>query len=60
MDSLVIAQLSAYDTQLIDSALTIFHAATDDTIKVGALNMICEKMMHNDLVKNAVIQNVLI
>lgn len=51
IDSLNLKELSAYDTQLIDSALTIFHKAKHDTSKIGALNIICENMMHNDWTK---------
>ncbi|MBL4888371.1 MAG: tetratricopeptide repeat protein [Flavobacteriaceae bacterium] len=48
IDSLVLSNLSTYDIHLIDSALTIFHDAKEDTNRIAALGIICENMMHND------------
>ena len=46
LDSLVLEELSATDRQLIDSCLSIYHKAIDDTSKINSLNNICENMIH--------------
>ena len=48
IDSLDLTTLTKTDLQLIDSCLTLYHKAEDDTSKINALNSICENMMHED------------
>ena len=45
IDSLNLASLNKDDRQLIDSCLTLYHKAKDDTTKINALSGICENMM---------------
>lgn len=49
IDSLNINELSVNERKLIDSALTEFHAAKHDTIKINAINRIVEESW-NDFV----------
>ena len=48
VDSLNLSSLNKTDRLLIDSCLTIFHNAKEDTSMVNALSSICENMMHED------------
>ena len=48
IDSLDLSSLTKTDRQLIDSCLTLYHQAKNDTSKINALNDICENMMHDD------------
>ena len=45
IDSLNLANLGKDDRQLIDSCLTLYHKAKEDTSKVNSLSSICENMM---------------
>ena len=51
IDSLKIEELSDYDKNLIDSCLTLFHKAPDDTTKIQTLDGIRIRMMHEDWIK---------
>lgn len=39
-------ELTNNDRQLIDSCLSLYHQAKDDTTKINALSSICENMIH--------------
>jgi hypothetical protein len=43
IDSLQLNELSINEKKLIDSALTKYHQATHDTIKINAINIIVEE-----------------
>lgn len=49
IDSLQLNELSVNEKKLIDSALTKYHQATHDTIKINAINIIVEESW-NDFV----------
>ena len=60
IDSLNLSSLTNTDRQLIDSCLTLYHQAKDDTTKINALNTICENMMHDDWSKYLFLQHKII
>jgi serine phosphatase RsbU (regulator of sigma subunit)/Tfp pilus assembly protein PilF len=47
LDSLVIEELTVADKELLDSCLTIYHTAKNDTSKINALNDICDFLVHD-------------
>ena len=51
IDSLVLEELSEGDKELLKTSLDKYHSTKDDTIKINALHLICENMMHPDWIK---------
>jgi serine phosphatase RsbU (regulator of sigma subunit) len=45
IDSLVFEDLSQFDQNLLDSCLSIYHNSEQDTIKIEALNIICDNLV---------------
>ncbi len=48
IDSLVLDDLTAVDRGMVDSCMTLYHAAKSDTDRINALHFICENMMHEN------------
>jgi DNA-binding CsgD family transcriptional regulator/tetratricopeptide (TPR) repeat protein len=48
IDSLDLSELTEYDVQLLDSALTLYHSVKHDTDKVIAIALIQNNMAHED------------
>lgn len=48
LDSIDLSTYNQHDKELLESSLTNFHSAKDDTSKVLALKKITEEMMHQD------------
>ena len=48
LDSIDLSAYNQHDKELLESSLTKFHSAKDDTSKILALKKITEEMMHQD------------
>ena len=51
VDSLDLDELADPDIELLNSSLKLYHSSTEDTLKIQAINTICENMMHDDWIK---------
>ncbi|PCH96253.1 MAG: hypothetical protein COB85_03690 [Bacteroidetes bacterium] len=49
IDSLVVAEISESDKRMIDSTLTLYHAASHDTAKLNHLNYIIEECWNENV-----------
>ncbi len=51
IDSLVIEKLTESDQTILSESLELYHKASNDTSKINAINIICEKMLSQNWIK---------